>query len=74
MLFECSNNCGVIGVKMNWLFFVQKLSFNVTIGEESFAEKLSFGMLQLSFSSELDCGSYVVSISHDSTFWSETKM
>lgn len=64
--FEYSINCGVIDVKMNGTFFVQKSSSSVKIDGPSFVEKLSFSMLRLSFSSALDCGSYIVPIAKNS--------
>ena len=47
VLFDWSNNTGAIDVKMDWSVL---------------EEKSSFKMLGLTFSSKLDCGSYIISI------------
>ena len=47
VLFDCSNNNGSIDVKMDGSLL---------------EEKLSFKMLGLTFSSKLDCGSYIISV------------
>ena len=47
--FDWSNNTGAIDVKMDGSVL---------------EEKLSFKMLGLTFSSKLDCGSYIISISN----------
>ena len=57
VLFDCSNNSGSIDVKMDGSVL---------------KEKSSFGMLELTFSSKLDWGSYIISIAKTaSKNWSQ---
>ena len=57
VLFDCSSNSGSIDVKMDGSVL---------------KEKSSFGMLELTFSSKLDWGSYIISIAKTaSKNWSQ---